>query len=164
MSEKRDPLKDYAKSRTKTVLARIHTAKSVIELDIEQNEGVYPYNGGRLSAAELCRRAGVHEVTLHGPTHKSTTLRSVHTWLKEVSLRLITGKRVVRQRVTERADYWHQRFKASSDWVHRYHIEQAKQIELLTTAHARIKELETEVLLLKKQFVGGKVVPINRVK
>ena len=51
-------LNNHAKSRSSTFVSKLRQAMSTIEGDIEQNEGLYPYNAGRLTKAELCRRAG----------------------------------------------------------------------------------------------------------
>ena len=83
-SKSPNALLDHSKSRTKEVVKKIREAMQTIELDIDQNEGIYPFNGGRLTQAEVCRRAGVHKITLQGPAHRATTREMIEVWLKKV--------------------------------------------------------------------------------
>ena len=74
-----------------------------IELEIDANDGVYPFNKGRVTQAEVCRRASVDKVTLQKPTHKDTTRKAVTEWLAGLTANLVKGRRSIRRSVTERA-------------------------------------------------------------
>lgn len=162
MSKTNASLVSNAKSRTAEFLRRIEDAKLAIEMDVEENQGIYPFNGGRLSIEEVCRRARIHAVSLHGPLHKDTTLKELHRWLDDLLGGMAVGKKVVRKAVTQRADEWQRRFLDQANWVHRYHVLEATRIEDLRTANARIVELEAEVIRLTGQQSPGKIVPIRK--
>lgn len=66
---------DLTNPRTKAMLHRLHTAMKIIEADIDAHHGVYPFNHGRVTQSELCRRADVKKATLQTPLHKET-----HGW------------------------------------------------------------------------------------
>lgn len=97
---------DHSTERTTKFVSKLTKAMRAIEQDIATNEGLYPYNGGRLSQAEVCRRAGVLNRSLQGKKHKDTTRVEVETWLKRVLAGIVSGKRNVRKAVTERAETW----------------------------------------------------------
>jgi hypothetical protein len=56
----------------------------LMESEIESNAGIYSRNRGRVSLAEVCRRAGVHSITLMGPAHRDTTRITVMNWVSSV--------------------------------------------------------------------------------
>lgn len=162
MSEKSSGLKENAKSRTVDFVRRIQAAKASIEADIEKGDGVYPFNGGRLSIEEFCRRAQIHVVSLHGPLHKTTTLADLRSWLEEVLSKTALGKKAVRRSVTERADEWRQKFMAQANWVHEYHLLEAVRIAEIESAQARIRDLEAENAQLTEAASQGKVIALRR--
>ena len=144
-------LLDHSKSRTKEVVKKIREAMQPLELDIDQNEGIYPFNGGRLTQAEVCRRAGVHKITLQGPAHRATTREMIEVWLKKVKEQMVTGKRAVRKAVTDRADDWHGRYLKAAQMTNLYHIQFVSLNDLIAKREARITELEDQ--LVQQQFV-----------
>jgi hypothetical protein len=151
----------HAKARTETVIAKVRGALAAIELDIEQNEGIYPYNGGRLTQAEVCRRAGIHKVTLQGGPHRTTTREMIEVWLKAVRIRLVTGKKMVRKSVTARADDWKERYLNAARMSHLYHNQMVALAEERDQGRVRIAELEAEVLKLRSELSNGKVVQLR---
>ncbi|CAD6872424.1 hypothetical protein [Methylomonas fluvii] len=42
-------LLEHAKQRSQVVIKKLRDAQKVIEAEIDVNEGIYPYNGGKLS-------------------------------------------------------------------------------------------------------------------
>lgn len=53
-----------SKERTAKVIAKVREAMKEMELDIQNSEGIYPFNGGRITVAEVCRRAKISNMTL----------------------------------------------------------------------------------------------------
>jgi hypothetical protein len=106
---------EHAKQRTRAVVKKLRDAQKIIEAEIETAEGIYPYNGGKLSQAELCRRAKISQVTLATPAHRDTTKRMVDEWLIRVRTASITGSTSVRRAVTDRAEDWKRQHKAIAD-------------------------------------------------
>ena len=90
--------------RTEAALARLHKAMRDIEAEIAAHQGIYPFNFGRVTQSELCRRADVKKATLQNPVHKDTTRVEIMAWLDVVSAQLAQTRDGTRERVTEVAD------------------------------------------------------------
>lgn len=142
----------HAKKRTQAVVDKLHAAMRAIERDIEQHEGIYPLNGGRLSLAEVCRRADVKTVTLMGPTHKDSTKVEVDRWLEQALSAMVRGKKSVRRAVTDRATAWKEQLEKIGN---QYHLAELRMAGMA----ARIAELEAENAVLRK--AAGRVVPLK---
>lgn len=132
----------HAQKRTQAVIAGLREAMNAIEQEIDAHEGVYPFNGGRLSQAELCRRAGVKPITLLGPAHKTTTKVEVDAWLARVTRAMVQGKKSVRRAVTDRATAWKEQLELIA---HQYHLAELRMVAM----QARIDELEAENAVLR---------------
>ena len=91
-------------ARTEAALARLHKAMRDIEAEIAAHQGVYPFNYGRVTQSELCRRADVKKATLQNPLHKDTTRVEIMRWLDTLSEQLAQTRDGTRERVTEVAD------------------------------------------------------------
>jgi len=132
-----------------------------IELDIEKYDGIYPLNGGRLTQAEVCRRAGIHKITLQGKVHKTSTREEIGTWIKMIRNRLLTGRKAVRKEVTRRADDWKSRYLTVARWIDRYHLEETARKDELSKALLRVQRLEAENIELRAELSKGKVVSLT---
>ena len=75
-----------------------------IEAEVATHQGVYPFNHGRVTQSELCRRADVKKATLQNPVHKDTTRVEIMTWLDTLAVRLTQTRDGTRARVTAVAD------------------------------------------------------------
>lgn len=104
MLDKFDDSNDTTNPRTQAMLQRLRKAMRDIEGEIEEHHGIYPYNHGRVTQSELCRRADVKKATLQTPLHKDTTRVEVIEWLERLSLRLADTRDATRERVTAVAD------------------------------------------------------------
>ncbi|MBB3835273.1 chromosome segregation ATPase [Xanthomonas arboricola] len=158
-------LNNNAKARTERVVTVLRKAMSQIELEIEQSDGIYPYNAGRLSQAELCRRAGVANVTLQNPSHKTSTLVEVNKWLKLVRAKMVSGRKSVRRALTDRVENIKQDFQQLATNYNISRLEVADlNLELvlvkaeLKEAKQLINELEREISQLRIDLAKGKVV------
>lgn len=140
-----DHLAKHAAQRSQIVRTRLQRTMKDIEDELERNDNIYPHNGGRLSQAEVCRRAGVEQVTLQGPAHKETTRVEVNSWLALKVQHTITGAVAVRKEVTSRADYWKEAHAAIAN---RYHVDQLKTEQL----EARLKDVIEENERLRKRI------------
>jgi hypothetical protein len=161
----RPELLAFAKGRSAEVVRRLKKAMTEIELEIEANDRIYPYNGGRVTQAEVCRRAGIRNTTLQGDVHKSSTKADVDAFVARIRVFAITGSKTVRRNVTDRANYWKQAHRDVAD---------AYRIDALSyeVAQKRLKELGDENRQLQEQnaslqeqiarLSGNKVVPIRK--
>lgn len=82
--------------RTEAALKRLRLAMSTIEAEIDAHGGNYPYNHGRMSQSELCRRADVKKATLQNPVHRDSTRAEVMDWCEQVNARLMLAKDAAR--------------------------------------------------------------------
>ena len=74
--------------RTEAALQRLRQAMAQIETEIAAHGGSYPYNHGRMTQSELCRRADVKKATLQNPVHKDTTRVEVMNWCDAINAQL----------------------------------------------------------------------------
>lgn len=149
-------LLEYAKNRSAKVIKRLRDAMEAIAKDIDEHQGLYPFNGGTLNQSEVCRRAGIKKGTLQGKAHKATTKPMVDAFVKRVNAGAVSGRKRVRRVVTDRADQWKQ---AHAMIAQAYHADHLK----LERAEARIVQLEDELRLLREQLAqssGRKVLPL----
>lgn len=140
-----------SKGRSALVVVKLQKAMREMELEVEQHDGLYPLNGGRITVAEVCRRAGVSEGTLHTSTHRKTTRSLVSDWVKGATAAVIQGSKRIRRVVTDRADDWK---KAHGEIATAYHIGKLEVVDLkaaLADAGRRIADLEqTNATLLSQ--------------
>ena len=91
-------------ARTEAALKRLRTAMADIEGDIATHQGIYPFNHGRVTQSELCRRADVKKATLQNPLHKDSTRVEIMAWLDGLNSTLAQTRDSTRERVTAVAD------------------------------------------------------------
>lgn len=94
----------HAAEKRENLIERLHQAMRMIEKEVEENEGIYPLNKGRITQAELCRRAHITQPALQSPTHKATTLKEINEWLTQVKTSALQGKKTIRKHVLQRVD------------------------------------------------------------
>ncbi|MGE8303368.1 MAG: hypothetical protein ACN6PW_02835 [Pseudomonas kermanshahensis] len=152
----------HAKSRSDDVVVRIRKAMSIIQVEIEENDGIYPLNSGRLTMAEVCRRAGVHKITLQGHAHRSSTKIMLKDWLSGLD-KLLKGGKAIRQRVNIAVDDWKSRYEdLARSYNEMYAIEIVSRDSKLSLALAKVSELEGEVLKLRAQLSNDNVVVMSK--
>ncbi len=141
-----------SKARTTVVITKVKDAMKRMELDIQNNEGIYPFNGGRITVAEVCRRANISNMTLQAPAHKVGTKIIVEEWIKKLTARLTTGTKIVRRAVTDRAEEWK---RVHDEIATAYHIDHLTLVNVraeLDEAQGRIRELEAVNATLIEQL------------
>lgn len=132
-------------ARTEAALQRLHTAMRDIEAEIEANQGVYPFNYGRVTQSELCRRADVKKATLQNPLHKDTTRVEIMAWLDTLGARLAQTRDGTRERVTAVAD------TLATELARLTLAHQATQ-QQLAEAEQRIAQLQEENTALRARM------------
>jgi hypothetical protein len=152
----------HSKSRTSKVKEKFRDAMHAIEIDIEQNDGIYPFNAGRVTQAEVCRRAGAHKVTLQNSSHKTTTRETINSWIKAINSKIITGKKAVRKTVTIRADDWKARYLRAVNQTNLYHLQMVSLQSALRESKDLIAALEEKNLQLQTEVSKGRVVRITK--
>jgi hypothetical protein len=122
---------DKGNARTEAALKRLRTAMAEIEADIAAHQGIYPFNYGRVTQSELCRRADVKKATLQNPLHKDSTRVEIMAWLDGLNAKLTQTRDSTRERVTAVAD------------------DLAAEVERLTLANQQLQQkLEAAELLV----------------
>jgi len=124
--------------RTKAMLQRLRAAMRNIEAEIATHHGIYPFNHGRVTQSELCRRADVKKATLQTPLHKDTTRLDVMQWLDGLASTLQHSRDATRQRITAQADCLTLEVRRLSDE--------------LTVAHQKITALTEENVSLRSRL------------
>lgn len=142
------------RQRTIDAAAKVVKAMAAIELDIEQHDGIYPFNKGTVNQAEVCRRAGISKQTLQNETHRETTRATIDRWLLELSSKRITGSKNVRREVTSRADTWKNAHALIATKYHIATLDLKDANAELKEARARIDELEKIVEALREQIAS----------
>ena len=89
-----------AEANKAETLNRIERGKRKIIQDIERYEGVYPV--GKITVAEVLRRAGLTKDVLQKPRHHESR-SELTSWVNDLKSRLLSGK-ALRGAVTARAD------------------------------------------------------------
>jgi chromosome segregation ATPase len=133
-----------------------------IEAEIEGNDGIYPHAKGRVSAAEVLRRAGKSDAYLRKsePPELVDLRNEVDEWAARVTKALDAGAKVVRRRITERVEH----IQGELAQVRQNYI--AAEILLSETqadlekAASKIAELEAQNAALLKEVVGKTVVDL----
>ncbi len=133
---------DKPNARTEAALQRLDKAMRDVEADIEANHGVYPFNHGRVTQSELCRRADVKKATLQNPVHKDTTRVDIMAWLDQLAARLSQTRDGTRERVTAVAD-------DLTAQVQQLTLAYQAAQERLALAEERIAQLQEELSLLR---------------
>ena len=85
-------------------MQRLRHAMREIEAEVAAHHGVYPFNHGRVTQSELCRRADVKKATLQNSVHKDTTRVEIMAWLDNLAIGLAQTRDSTRERVTAVAD------------------------------------------------------------
>lgn len=160
MSKNLKGLNEHGKKRTEGVKSRLNAAYQAIEVELAKNEGLYPFNGGRLSEAEVCRRADVSPVTLLNKRHAKTR-KVLKDWLAAIHGTSVVGSAAVRRQVTKRVEDWKAAFHLVANQFHLYKIEEIRKNEELAEKMKKILELEATVAELQSQLSRGKVRPIR---
>lgn len=160
-----EALVEHAHARTDQVRTKLRDAMKTIELEIEHNDGIYPFHGGRLSMSEVCRRAKVHKVTLQGRSHRDTSKPMIEAWIKGLKARLVTGRKTVRKTVTARADDWEAQYKdVARKFNEMYAIDVIAKDKTIAELTERLVTLEAENQMLRSELSAGKVVRMSEQK
>jgi len=132
-------------ARTEAALERLRRAMHDIEAEVQANHGIYPFNYGRVTQSELCRRADVKKATLQNPVHKETTRVEIMAWLDGLAAKLTLTRESTRERVTAVADNLSAEVERLSDAC------QVAQMRLTEAVHL-IAQLRQENATLRSQL------------
>lgn len=155
-----EALKRHASGMRDNTARKIEAAMETIAREVGENEGLYPYNKGKVTQAEVCRRAGVRVSTLQGMVHRGTTLKALNEWLAGMRQDAIHGRKAVRTAITERVNSWKE---AYHQVAHNYHVARLELSDVqarLRDREDRVRELERALARLQHTTSDGKVLPL----
>ena len=153
-----------AKKRTDLLLGKIAKARSEIERRVDSNGGIYPFNKGRVTVAEVCRVAGVRKSVLQGPKHRKTTNVELLAWISDLKKRMSVGSESVRRAVTQRADDWKQKYLQAAHHSNLYHLQMVSLTSRLAESEKKVADLEAEVVRLQIAVSEGRVTKLTTKK
>lgn len=137
----------HSHPRTEAALQRLRQAMRAIEAEIEAHQGVYPYNHGRMTQSELCRRADVKKATLQNPVHKDSTRVEIMAWCDAINARLMSARDQARVIPADPASGQAQPDQTAA--IERLTREHELLLQRLGAAERRIAELERENAALR---------------
>ncbi|MGV7219554.1 hypothetical protein [Bradyrhizobium sp. UFLA05-112] len=154
---------------TKAAKARFAASRDLIrermrdiEADIERNDGVYPYAQGKVSAAEVLRRAGKSEAYLRKkePPELVELKDEVDAWAARVTKAMAAGAKVVRRKITERVGQVQDELaQVRQNYIASEILLSETQADL-EKAEKKISELEARNAALLKELAGKTVVDL----
>lgn len=148
-----------ASSRTAKVVERVNAALALMEAEIKSAGGRYP---GRLSLNEVCRRAGVHPITMQGSAHDTTTKPMVMAWLAARKRTTATSKRAVSSSDSTRAKEVETDLRELAAHFRLRENEIPRLNEEIEELRKRVAALESENLELRAIASDGVITKIRK--
>ncbi|KVK72160.1 hypothetical protein WS90_35310 [Burkholderia cepacia] len=138
---------------------RVRVVMKSIQKEMAGNEGIYPYNKGKVSMAEVARRAKIHPITFHKPRYRDLGME-VKAWLEALKHGAIVGRGRVRKELGTRIREWKQLYE---DLLEAHRVSETD----LAHANAQLEEALRENEELRRRvadFTRQKVVPLRTTK
>jgi len=155
----REKALERGKQRSAETRDRVLTAISAIEQEMALNNGVYPKNGGAISAAEVARRADVHPTTFFSPKQRELG-REVRAWLTSLKTRRPTSAANAKRSLVERLADWKDLYAGLAQ----SHRDTELQLQQLEAEMAKIREqlstLQSERDALLQQVKEFKILRV----
>jgi hypothetical protein len=145
-------------ARRAALYEAVEEAMRAIVEDMKANAGIYPYNGGAVSMAELARRAGINESSFYKPQNAELKERAT-LWLQQLQKKEIVGRKRVRKHQTEVIHDWKNRFEALDS----HNIVTNLKLQQLEAENLKLKG-EVEALREQLRAVPSNVTPIAKKK
>jgi septation ring formation regulator EzrA len=158
---------ERGRERSGALDKRVREMMATIDQEIAANEGIYPHNGGALSAAELARRAGVHQTTFFTPTQRETLGKDVKAWIEKVKASHIVGKGPVRRNLSERLEDWKALYEGLAQSHRDTELELQQAEAELNEARSELERVRDENETLKELLAKSghtKIVPLRKTK
>jgi hypothetical protein len=134
--------------RTAKVEQRLEEAMCAINRDMQANDGVYPFNGGAVSIAEVVRRAEINESTLYKKDNAALKAR-ITQWLDTLKSKEIVGRMRVRETLQQRNENWKKKYTALMN----RQIKTELELQQLQAEHETLR-MKYEDLLDQMQISG----------
>jgi|GEM_PF-3403496 len=142
-------LEENRQAQVDEYVGKVDRAMEAIKSEIEKF-GKYPENDGKVSLAEVARRAGVYQSTFNSPNHKHTTLPRVKEFIKTALPNKNAKKGRARSKASQEAAKWKEKFNAVNEMLDLAVRERNLQEVQLVKANDEIKELKQLLRLAKR--------------
>lgn len=140
----------YAKQRSNRIAKTLRNFMQIIDREMNENDNIYPHNGGKLNQRELCRRASISFMTLQSPAHRETTRKLVNAWLESKS---IVTKKTAAKAVSGRTDHWKEQHRLVATQIHVYELELKEKDLVIQSLRQQAAALEAQLAQTKKGHV-----------
>ncbi|MGQ7939612.1 hypothetical protein [Paraburkholderia sp. D1E] len=158
---------ERGKERSAALDKHVREVMATIDGEIAANKGIYPNNGGALSAAELARRAGVHETTFYSPAQKEKLGKDVKEWVEKIQASHIVGKGRVRRALSERLEDWETLYQGLKQSHRDTELELQQTEAELAEARKEVERMRDENAGLRQSLAQSghkKIVPLPKKK
>lgn len=139
-------------AKTAKVHQKVEDAIRTITDEIKTNGGIYPYNGGAVSMAEIARRAEINEATFYKKDNTALKERA-SLWLDTLKKKETVGRMRVRKTFQQRAEGWHEKYKA----LETRHCITELQFQQLQAEHEKLQRDYANLLEQMRKGAEGKV-------
>lgn len=146
--------------RSAEVSQKVQRVMDIIQLEIDNGEGVYPYNGGLVSKNELARRAGIGKTTLFSYRQRDMN-KLVDEWL--VLLKAQSKKKLqTRRSHAQLARDWKEKYMALANSHHKTELDLMSTKAELEDALTDIDDLRRENKALREtiKIAGSRVITL----
>lgn len=149
----------YADEKHRGSRTTLQELMRAIELEIDGNDGIYPYNDGKLTVDELLRRAGKSAAYLQKKIPKIEALKKeVNEWIRRVKGQAAIGAPSVRKAVNERVNAAKQELTDLRQAYSESELLLTSVTAKLAEAAKKVDRLEQENADLLKKLAGKTVV------
>lgn len=153
MTKHQSDIQDLQRNRKIETEAKILETLRIIEDEINE-DGVYPHNHGKLTLAEVARRAGVGESTLRNRHHLETK-DHVKSWIKKIATRVPVTKSEAKAASMKKVAFY-------EDALRKVNTEAMLWREELQALKLENQQLREQLAAMGKPF--SNVVPMGKIK
>ena len=146
-------IQDLQRNRKVETEAKILATLRIIEDEISER-GVYPHNDGKLTLAEIARRAGVGGSTLRNRHHLATRIH-VKSWLRKIGSQAPVTKRAAMAASAKKIAFY-------EDALRKVNTEALLWREELQALRLENQKLREQLSVMSKP--SSNVVPMGKIK
>jgi len=131
---------------------RVRQILELIKQEMASNGGIYPFNKGAISIAEVARRSQIHPLTFHKPRYVDLA-KEVKAWLEALKGGNLVGRSRIRKDAETRIGEWKELYENLLD-AHR-----VTETDLLH-AQVQLEEARAEIDVLRARLSARETLKI----
>lgn len=151
-----------AKKKSTEVTDAVQKAIALIKSEIANNDGMYPRNGGRVSMAEVCRRAGVAAISMMGVRHRDTTRIDILSWISTLPTSRTRKRNMATSSRLAKCSSESLLTAVVTQFQELYQVEIPRREAERKALLGRLITLEAENALLRAEVSEGRVTSISK--